>query len=87
MSDLQEEHNNEQSHNQEQTQGDTCYFEKKSEENIDKYLHLLFEIGALPLSDEHNEYIRNFKQKYSFLSSNVIRGLVRDIKYILLFIS
>jgi len=57
----------------------------KSQENISKYIHLLFEIGALPLSEQHNEILKAFRQKYSCLPSPIRRELNRDIKYLLLF--
>tara|TARA_Y100000310_G_scaffold261558_1_gene270955 strand:+ start:1236 stop:1532 length:297 start_codon:yes stop_codon:yes gene_type:complete len=57
----------------------------KSEENISKYIHMLFEIGALSLSDQHNEILKAFRQKYSCLPSPIRRALYRDVKYLLLF--
>ena len=57
----------------------------KSEENIGKYIHMLFEIGALTLSDQHNEILKAFRQKYSCLPSPIRRALYRDVRYLLLF--
>ena len=57
----------------------------KSEENISKYIHMLFEIGALTLSNQHNEILKAFRQKYSCLPSPIRRALYRDVRYLLLF--
>jgi hypothetical protein len=57
----------------------------KSEENISKYIHMLFEIGALALSAQHNEILKAFRQKYSCLPSPIRRALYRDVRYLLLF--
>ena len=79
---------NQQKSNSEDTnqeEGEENEIKIKSEENISKYIHMLFEIGALSLSDQHNEILKAFRQKYSCLPSPIRRALYRDVRYLLLF--
>ena len=78
----EEDQDQEQETNEDREEND---IKIKSQENISKYIHLLFEIGALPLSEQHNEILKAFRQKYSCLPSPIRRELNRDIKYLLLF--
>ena len=79
---------NQQKSNSEDTnkeEGEENEIKNKSEENISKYIHMLFEIGALTLSNQHNEILKAFRQKYSCLPSPIRRALYRDVRYLLLF--